>query len=152
MPVTAGSLRRRSFADLWREAPVFADLRDARLGGRCGVCEFSKLCGGCRCRAYATSGDYLAEDPACAYQPGAHGGGLIDVPATLTFGLPVDYTFTWDDAARTRLEAIPAFARGMVVRAVEAYARSRGETVITPTLLADVRARWGARFKPRSEP
>jgi radical SAM protein with 4Fe4S-binding SPASM domain len=150
MPVSAGNLRTTGFADLWRSAPVFGDLREPKLGGRCGVCEFSKVCGGCRCRAYATYGDYLAEDPACGYQPGAHGGAVIELPATLTFGLPVDYDLTWDPAARERLGAIPSFARGMVVKAVEAYARSRGESVITPALLADVRARWGGRFRPQA--
>jgi len=149
MPVSAGNLRTTGFADLWRSAPVFDDLRDAKLGGRCGACEFSKICGGCRCRAYATYGDYLAEDPACGYRPGAHGGAVIELPATLTFGLPVDYELTWDPSARERLNAIPSFARGMVVKAVEGYARSRGESVITPTLLADVRARWGGRFRPQ---
>ena len=149
MPVSAGNLRSAGFADLWRSSPVFGDLRDPKLGGRCGACEFSKICGGCRCRAYATYGDYLAEDPACGYQPGAHGGSVIDLPATLTFGLPVDYELSWELAARERLDAIPSFARGMVVRAVEAYARSRGESVITPALLADVRARWGGRFRQR---
>ncbi|MBI4629024.1 MAG: radical SAM protein, partial [Candidatus Rokubacteria bacterium] len=84
MPVAAGSLRRSSFADLWRGAPVFDDLRDPQLKGRCGACEFSKICGGCRCRAYATYGDYLAEDPACGYEPGGLGGRVIDLPATLT--------------------------------------------------------------------
>jgi radical SAM protein with 4Fe4S-binding SPASM domain len=148
MPVSAGSLRRSSFANLWRGAPVFADLREPRLGGRCGACEFSKICGGCRCRAYATHGDYLAEDPACGYRPGAHGGQVIELPATLTFGLPVDYELVWDQGARERLAAIPSFARGMVVKAVEAYARGRGETVITRELLADVRAKWGSRFRP----
>ncbi len=147
MPVAAGSLRERSFADLWRTAPVFADLRDPKLGGRCGSCEFSRICGGCRCRAYATYGDYLAEDPACAYQPGAHGGQRIDLPASLTFGLPVDYELAWDEEARARLQAIPSFARGMVIKAVEAYARGRGETTITPGLLADVRSTWGSRFR-----
>jgi AdoMet-dependent heme synthase len=149
MPVAAGNLRETSFADLWRGAPVFADLREPKLGGRCGACEFSKLCGGCRCRAYATYGDYLAEDPACGYQPGTHGGHVIDLPATLTFGLPVDYELVWEAEARERLAAIPSFARGMVVKAVEAYARGRGETVITPALLADVRSRWGGRFRPQ---
>jgi len=149
MPVSAGNLRTTSFADLWRSSPVFGDLRDPKLGGRCGACEFSKICGGCRCRAYATHGDYLAEDPACGYQPGAHGGAVIELPATLTFGLPVDYALSWEPAARERLNAIPSFARGMVVKAVEAYARSRGESVITPALLADVRGRWGGRFRPR---
>jgi radical SAM protein with 4Fe4S-binding SPASM domain len=149
MPVAAGNLRDASFADLWRGAPVFRDLRDPALGGRCGVCEFSKVCGGCRCRAYATHGDYLAEDPACAYQPGVHGGQIIALPETLTFGLPVDYELAWDDEARERLRAIPSFARGMVVKAVEAYARRRGDTVVTTDLLADVRARWGSRFRPQ---
>jgi radical SAM protein with 4Fe4S-binding SPASM domain len=149
MPVSAGNLRTTGFADLWRSAPVFDDLREPRLGGRCGTCEFSKICGGCRCRAYATYGDYLAEDPACGYQPGAHGGAVIELPATLTFGLPVDYELTWDPMARERLSAIPSFARGMVVKAVEGYARSRGEAVITPALLADVRAKWGGRFRPQ---
>jgi hypothetical protein len=37
----------------------------------------------------------------------------------------------------------------MVVKAVEAYARGRGETLVTPALLAEVRARWGARFRPQ---
>ncbi|MBI2159387.1 MAG: radical SAM protein [Candidatus Rokubacteria bacterium] len=150
MPVSAGNLRRTGFADLWRSAPVFDDLRDPKLGGRCGACEFSKLCGGCRCRAYATYGDYLAEDPACGYQPGAHGGKVIELPATLTFGLPVDYQLVWEDGARERLQAIPSFARGMVVKAVEAYARGRGQTVITPELLTEVRAKWGGRFRPQA--
>src|SRR2546427_2663917 len=107
MPVAAGNLRQSSFADLWRHAPVFDDLREPKLGGRCGACEFSKVCGGCRCRAYATYGDYLAEDPACGYQPGAHGGEGIEVAATPTLGLPPDYELPFDAASRGRLQAIP---------------------------------------------
>ena len=149
MPVSAGNVRTTSFADLWRQAPVFDDLRAPKLGGRCGACEFAKICGGCRCRAYATYGDYLAEDPACGYAPGAHGGGVIELPPTLTFGLPVDYQLVWDEGARARLQAIPGFARGMVVKAVEAYARGRGDTVITRELLAEVRRTWGGRFRPQ---
>jgi len=150
MPVSAGSLRARSFPEIWRGAEVFGDLREPRLGGRCGACEFSKICGGCRCRAYATYGDYLAEDPACAYQPGAHGGRVIDLPPSMTFGLPVDFELVWEDAARERLNAIPSFARGMVVKAVEAYARGRGIGVVTPATLTDVRSQWGARFRPQA--
>src|SRR3989440_13022528 len=102
------------------------------------------------CRAYATSGDYLAEDPACGYQPGAHGGAVIELPATLTFGLPVDYELAWESEARERLAAIPSFARGMVVKAVEAYARGRGDRVVTREVLAQVRAAWGGRFRPQA--
>ncbi len=150
MPVSVGNLRGAAFDELWRTAPAFDALREPKLGGRCGACEFSKVCGGCRCRAYATYGNFLAEDPACGYQPGTHGGGVIELPATLTFGLPVDYQLTWEPGARERLQAIPSFARGMVVKAVEAYARSRGESVITAGLLADVRAKWGGRFRPQA--
>jgi radical SAM protein with 4Fe4S-binding SPASM domain len=153
MPVSAGNLREHSFADLWGQAAVFADLREPRLGGRCGACEFSKICGGCRCRAYATSGDYLAEDPACAYQPGQYGGRLISLPETQTFGLEVAPELAWEEAARARLDAIPAFARGMVVKAVEAYARAHGQAVVTPTLLQETRARWGLnRDRPFTSP
>ena len=149
MPVSAGNLRQTSFADLWTGAGVFQDLRDPKLGGRCGACEFSKICGGCRCRAYATSGDYLAEDPACNYEPGAYGGAPIDLPATLTFGLEVSPEIAWEEAARARLDAVPSFARGMVVKAVEAYAKNQGHGVVTPKMLADVRATWGGRFRPQ---
>ncbi|MBI4591732.1 MAG: radical SAM protein [Candidatus Rokubacteria bacterium] len=149
MPVSAGNLRERSFDDLWASAGVFNDLRDPRLGGRCGACEFSKICGGCRCRAYAIYGDYLAEDPACGYQPGTHGGKLIDLPPDQTFGLEVSCELAWEEAARARLEAIPSFARGMVVKAAEAYARTTGRSRITTETLAEVRQKWGVRFRPR---
>jgi hypothetical protein len=75
---------------------------------------------------------------------------VIELPATLTFGLPVDYQLTWEPAARERLQAIPSFARGMVVKAVEAYARGCGEHVITAAILADVRSKWGGRFRPQA--
>jgi AdoMet-dependent heme synthase len=152
MPLAVGSLRERSFADLWRSAPVFTDLRTSALRGRCGACEFSRMCGGCRCRAYATTGDYLGEDPACAYQPGAHGGVPVQVPESVTFGLDVAPELPWSEAASARLQAVPSFARGMVVTAVEAYAPSRGGGVVTPELMAEVRQRWGGRFAPRVAP
>ena len=74
---------------------------------------------------------------------------MIELPETLTFGLAVDCELAWDPMARERLQAIPSFARGMVVKAVEAYARGQGATTITPALLADVRQRWGGRFRPQ---
>jgi len=156
MPVAAGNVRQQPFQAIWEEAAVFGDLREPRLGGRCGACEFSRICGGCRCRAYATYGDYLAEDPACAYQPGRFGGKTITLPEAQTFGLEVSFELAWEPAARARLEAIPAFARGMVVKAVEAYARGHGHAVVTPTLLQETRARWGVNprrpFTPAAPP
>jgi radical SAM protein with 4Fe4S-binding SPASM domain len=70
LPVTAGDTRQQSFADIWNGSPVFRDLRDpAALQGKCGACRFEALCGGCRARAYAATGSFLAEEPFCSYQP-----------------------------------------------------------------------------------
>ncbi|MCU0561516.1 MAG: heme b synthase [Desulfobacterales bacterium] len=68
-----GNVRRASFADIWRDSAVFAALRDyGRLAGKCGACEFKRVCGGCRARAFEATGDYLAEEPLCSHIP--HGG------------------------------------------------------------------------------
>ncbi|MCC7174900.1 MAG: TIGR04053 family radical SAM/SPASM domain-containing protein [Bryobacterales bacterium] len=70
LPLAAGNVRRDSLAEVYRTAPLFLALRDdSRLGGKCGACEYRKLCGGSRARAYAATGDYLAEDPQCVYEP-----------------------------------------------------------------------------------
>jgi radical SAM protein with 4Fe4S-binding SPASM domain len=65
-----GNIRDRPFSKLWSDSasPVLARFRDkqARFGGRCSDCRYRELCGGgCRVRAYAASGDFLAEDPFC---------------------------------------------------------------------------------------
>ena len=65
LPVTAGNIRDAKFLDIIRNADVFNALRERRLKGRCATCRYKETCGGCRSRAYAVSGDYLAEDPVC---------------------------------------------------------------------------------------
>ena len=73
LPVSAGDTRVQSFADIWNDSPVFRDLRDPdALGGKCGECRYQSLCGGCRARAYAATGSFLAEEPFCNYQPATH--------------------------------------------------------------------------------
>ena len=70
LPLPAGNVRRDDLVAVYREHPLFVALRDpARLGGRCGRCEWRGRCGGSRARAYALHGDPLAEDPGCAYEP-----------------------------------------------------------------------------------
>jgi radical SAM protein len=72
LPLVAGSVRADDLVAVYRDSPLFAALRDpAQLGGRCGRCEHRDLCGGSRARAFALTGDPLAEDPGCAWQPGA---------------------------------------------------------------------------------
>ena len=70
LPVAAGNVLEDRFADIWTSSPVFLRLRDqSLLTGKCGVCDFKNVCGGCRARAYAATGDYMAEEPSCAYVP-----------------------------------------------------------------------------------
>lgn len=70
LPLKAGNVRADSIADVYRNSPVFLKLRtpDALLG-RCGRCEYRTICAGSRSRAYAMLGNYMDEDPCCAYQP-----------------------------------------------------------------------------------
>lgn len=70
LPMPRGSVRTGHLADVYRDDPIFRQLRDASaLTGRCGRCEFREICGGSRSRAYATTGDALGDDPLCAYEP-----------------------------------------------------------------------------------
>jgi radical SAM protein len=72
LPVTAGNVRTDDVVEIYRNAPLFKDLRDVtKLKGRCGICEYRDICGGQRGRAYGITGDYLETDPACAYIPKA---------------------------------------------------------------------------------
>jgi len=65
-----GNVRERSFGEIWRHSEVFVALRDfERLRGKCGACEFKRVCGGCRARAFEATGDFLAEEPLCSHLP-----------------------------------------------------------------------------------
>jgi heme b synthase len=71
LPVSAGNVRQQPFREIWGGAEVFQNLRDPEgLEGKCGVCRFHAICAGCRARAYAGTGNYLAEEPYCVHQPG----------------------------------------------------------------------------------
>lgn len=70
LPQAAGNIRRERLADVYRDSPLFRMLRDtSQLKGKCGVCEFKEICGGSRARAYALTGDVMAEESCCVYQP-----------------------------------------------------------------------------------
>jgi radical SAM protein with 4Fe4S-binding SPASM domain len=87
LPIKLGNIREKSFSEIWFRSEVFKNLRNPNtLKGKCGVCNYRELCGGCRARAYGLSsdfidycgdlhepeglkGDYLKEDPWCVYQP-----------------------------------------------------------------------------------
>lgn len=68
--VKAGNIKEQPFSEIWKESKLFNDLRNfSLLKGKCGICEYKKICGGCRARAYEATGDYLAEEPYCVYVP-----------------------------------------------------------------------------------
>ncbi len=70
LPIRAGNIRQQGIATIYRESELFQTLRNPNaLHGRCGRCEYREICGGSRSRAYALTGDYLATDPWCSYQP-----------------------------------------------------------------------------------
>jgi radical SAM protein with 4Fe4S-binding SPASM domain len=70
LPLRGGNVRDAPAAEIYRRSRLFRALRDpSRLGGKCGRCPFRSLCGGSRARAYAATGNFLAEDPTCVYQP-----------------------------------------------------------------------------------
>ncbi|MDN5388012.1 MULTISPECIES: TIGR04053 family radical SAM/SPASM domain-containing protein [Bacillus] len=72
LPFKAGNIREQPLAEIYRESPIFKDLRNPDgFKGKCGVCEFRHVCGGSRSRAYALTGDYLESDPSCIYIPKA---------------------------------------------------------------------------------
>jgi heme b synthase len=70
LELDCGQLKEKPFEEIWKDSAIFRDLRDLKkYGGKCGRCEFITVCGGCRARAYEKTGDYLAEEPLCVYEP-----------------------------------------------------------------------------------
>src|SRR5687767_2965296 len=150
LPVFAGNLRRSELADLWTSSELFVDIRRrSSLEGRCGACELNAHCGGCRARAYGMTGDLMAEDPLCTHTPGTFvGSPLLALrpstrpgPTLIEYGGESPATIAWDDAAAARMKKVPAFVRGMVVRAVEESCRKSGLDRVTVDELERIRAR-----------
>jgi len=150
LPVFAGTLRTSTLADLWTSSTLFTDIRRrTSLGGRCGECEMNAHCGGCRARAYGMTGNFMAEDPLCTHTPGTFAGSPLlslqkpTAPSntTIEYGVDSAATIAWDDAAAARMKKIPAFVRGMVVRAVEDSCRKNGLDRVTIEELERIRSR-----------
>ena len=163
LPVFAGSLRKASLTDLWFSGLFEGIRRRSALGGRCGDCEMNAHCGGCRARAYGMTGDLMAEDPLCTHTPGKYAGSpllVLDPPAEagspeprsgaggsvfnsrrIEYGPEAPPTIAWDEAANERMKKIPAFVRGMVVKAVEDSCRKSGIDRVTVEELERIRAR-----------
>ncbi len=70
LELNCGDVKVESFDNIWKNSKIFNELRDEdSYDGKCGICEYRKVCGGCRARAYEVTGNYLAEEPYCVYVP-----------------------------------------------------------------------------------
>ena len=70
LDIAAGNVRNQSFSEIWADSPLFKSLRDlSNLKGKCGDCEYKRICGGCRARAFEATGDFLEAEPYCLHQP-----------------------------------------------------------------------------------
>lgn len=79
LELDCGNVRELPFKQIWEKSRIFLDLRDYdNLKGKCGICEYKKVCGGCRARAYSLTGDYLGEEPYCIYEPKVRPRGSKD--------------------------------------------------------------------------
>lgn len=147
MPSVAGDLREQTFADIWNGSALLQSLRARDLGGRCGRCEYRLICGGCRARALAATGDVLEADPSCTYEP--PGDREVIPRRAMTYGGAHTAELSWDPVAEERMKRIPSFVRGVVMKRVEDFARQRGLSVVTPELLKQIRAAMPVDFSKK---
>jgi heme b synthase len=78
LELDCGRIKEKTFADIWKHSPIFKELRDLNTyKGKCGRCEFIRVCGGCRARAHEVTGNYLAEEPFCIHEPKVTDGSLL---------------------------------------------------------------------------
>lgn len=120
--------------EIWEHGTAFRAMRAPSLVGRCAGCEYEISCGGCRARALATTDDVMGEDPWCVHEP----QGEKKEAAASTGAAPA-----WSAEAEERLAKAPAFLRPMIKKGLERYAASKGLSVITPELMAELRNKAG---------
>lgn len=138
-----GSVRDQSFGDIWTSAPMFNELRQPKLEGRCGECEYAKLCGGCRARPFARDGNLMGEDFICQYEP--QGDAVIE-PL-----LKTKSSLMWTGEAEQRVSCAPKFLRNMIRKRAEEYVRGEGRAQVTAddlTYLTEKRFGKGKSFRP----
>jgi radical SAM protein with 4Fe4S-binding SPASM domain len=148
LPEVAGDLRKQSFSDVWTASPLLGKLRGGSLNGKCGSCEFQAVCGGCRARAFARTGDVLGPDDSCAYEPDGT-TEVVQPGKDATYGNTATATLSWSADAQERIRRIPSFVRGVVINRTEDYARKHGHIEITADLLDEIRKGLPIDFSKR---
>ncbi|MDH4185044.1 MAG: radical SAM protein [Nitrospinota bacterium] len=155
MDNVAGDLTTASFQDIWNNSPALARYRQPEYHGKCGDCRYRLLCGGCRARAMATTGDDMGEDNWCVYVPEGKEEAISNIDTMSKFGAGEASSAQWSAEALARLEKIPFFARSIVKLGVEKYAAANGVEVITPDTMTAAtpapQSRFGMSF-PSEKP
>jgi radical SAM protein with 4Fe4S-binding SPASM domain len=142
IPDEEGNIRDQKFWDIWNQSPTFQSLRNPKLQGKCGSCEFRILCGGCRARPLAMGESLMDTDPWCVHVPegAAVIEPLVEQPKTLA----------WSEEAEKRLSRVPSFLRKMVKSRAETYVHELGLHLVTEEHLATLSAkRFGSGGPPR---
>lgn len=142
IPEEEGNIRDTRFWDIWNQSPTFQSLRNPKLQGKCGSCEFQKLCGGCRARPLAMGDSLMDTDPWCIHIP--------DGSAVIEPMVEQPKKLVWSEEAEKRLSRVPSFLRKMVKNRAESYVHELGMHVVTEEHLATLSAkRFGGGGSPR---
>ena len=144
IPDEVGNIRHDSFRTLWATSPALQSLREPKLRGFCGACEYRKLCGGCRARPLALGGDLMDADPWCVYQP--RGGPIIQPLSDEAYG-----DISWSTEAEQRLGRVPGFLRRIVKKRAEAYVAELGLSCVMPQHLHELAAKRFGSSGPRGQ-
>ncbi|MEO5357572.1 MAG: radical SAM protein [Nitrospirae bacterium YQR-1] len=132
MEDSIGNVKETGIDELWSKSQKLQTLRDGIYGGRCGICEYTEICGGCRARALAEKGDFMAEDPLCLYEP----LGKEKITIKEEFKSDIE----WESTALQRMDKVPAFIRKMVIGVIEKKAREKGVGVITEAFVEEIKS------------
>jgi radical SAM protein with 4Fe4S-binding SPASM domain len=133
MPFILGNIKKSSLTDIWENSTYLRQMREERYKGKCGVCEYVEICGGCRARALIEKRDFMEEDPLCSYEP--KDGERISLSNDFKTEL------IWEDKAKERIKRVPVFMKKMVIRMIETKAREKGISLITSEFIDEVKYR-----------
>lgn len=139
MPLKLGNIKEKSLTAIWEESAHLKQMREGTYKNRCGTCKYAVICGGCRARALAESGDLMEEDSLCTYSPGGE--------ETIRLETACKTELIWDEKAKERIRKIPVFMQGMIIKMIEAKAKEKGIEVITPELITELKGSFGVHQK-----
>jgi radical SAM protein with 4Fe4S-binding SPASM domain len=142
---SVGNIRDQTFQTIWHTAPDFLALRNPDLKGKCGRCEFQKLCGGCRARPLAAGKALMDEDDSCFYQPQSSQA----IEPIVDFA---NHQLIWSDDASQKLSRIPGFIRDTIKKRTESYVVDLGESLVTVEHMQQLSAKRFGKQLPWQRP